>query len=52
MENLITRSATVGIQHGALRTAAAAHVCQQFIALDDIGAFAALALQNPDDYRG
>lgn len=52
MENLITQSTTVGIQHGALRTAAAAHICQQFIALDDIGAFAALALRNPDDYRG
>ncbi|MEV5649618.1 NmrA/HSCARG family protein [Nocardia sp. NPDC052254] len=52
MENLITQSATVGIRDGALRTAAAAHVRQQFIALDDIGAFAALALRNPDDYRG
>ena len=52
MENLITQSATVGIRDGALRTAAAAHVRQQFIALDDIGAFAVLALQNPDDYRG
>ncbi|WP_040822193.1 NmrA/HSCARG family protein [Nocardia jiangxiensis] len=52
MENLITQSATVGIRDGALRTAAAAHVRQQFIALDDIGALAALALQNPDDYRG
>lgn len=52
MENLITQSATVGIRDGALRTAAAPHVCQQFIALDDIGSFAALALQNPDDYRG
>ncbi|MFE9327318.1 NmrA/HSCARG family protein [Nocardia sp. NPDC052278] len=52
MENLITQSATVGIRDGALRTAAAPHVCQQFIALDDIGAFAALALRNPDGYRG
>ncbi|MBF6275689.1 MULTISPECIES: NmrA/HSCARG family protein [Nocardia] len=52
MENLITQSATVGISDGALRTAAAAHVRQQFIALDDIGAFTALALRNPDDYRG
>ncbi|MBY8863254.1 NmrA/HSCARG family protein [Nocardia sp. CA2R105] len=52
MENLITQSATVGIRDGALRTAAAAHVRQQFIALDDIGAFAAFALQHPDDYRG
>ncbi|AHH16833.1 NmrA family protein [Nocardia nova SH22a] len=52
MENLITQSATVGIRDGALRTAAAAHVRQQFVALDDIGAFAALALRNPDDYRG
>ncbi|MCC3315029.1 NmrA/HSCARG family protein [Nocardia africana] len=52
MENLITQSDTVGIRDGALRTAAAAHVRQQFIALDDIGAFAALALRNPDDYRG
>lgn len=52
MENLITQSATVGIRDGALRTAAAPHVCQQFIALDDIGTFAALALRNPDDYRG
>ncbi len=52
MENLITQSATVGIRDGALRTAAAAHVRQQFIALDDIGAFTALALQNPDGYRG
>ena len=51
MENLITQSATVGISDGALRTAAAAHVRQQFIALDDIGAFTALALRNPDDYR-
>ncbi|MGW5517030.1 NmrA/HSCARG family protein [Nocardia africana] len=52
MENLITQSDTVGIRDGALRTAAAAHVRQQFIALDDIGAFTALALRNPDDYRG
>ncbi|MBV7705588.1 NmrA/HSCARG family protein [Nocardia nova] len=52
MENLITQSTTVGISDGALRTAAAAHVRQQFIALDDIGAFTALALRNPDDYRG
>ncbi|MGA4791407.1 NmrA/HSCARG family protein [Nocardia sp. AB354] len=52
MENLITQSATVGISDGALRTAAAAHVRQQFIALDDIGAFTALALRNPNDYRG
>ena len=52
MENLITQSDTVGIRDGALRTAAAAHVRQQFIALDDIGAFSALALRNPDDYRG
>ncbi|WP_030515742.1 NmrA/HSCARG family protein [Nocardia sp. NRRL WC-3656] len=52
MENLITQSATVGISDGALRTAAAAHVRQQFIALDDIGAFTGLALRNPDDYRG
>lgn len=52
MENLITQSATVGIRDGALRTAAAAHVRQQFIALDDIGAFAALALRSPADYRG
>lgn len=52
MENLITQSETVGISDGALRTAAAAHVRQQFIALDDIGAFTALALRNPDDYRG
>ena len=51
MENLITQSETVGISDGALRTAAAAHVRQQFIALDDIGAFTALALRNPDDYR-
>ncbi|MFF0458164.1 NmrA/HSCARG family protein [Nocardia africana] len=51
MENLITQSDTVGIRDGALRTAAA-HVRQQFIALDDIGAFTALALRNPDDYRG
>ncbi len=51
MENLITQSATVGIRDGALRTAAAAHIRQQFIALDDIGTFAALALRNPDDYR-
>jgi uncharacterized protein YbjT (DUF2867 family) len=27
-------------------------VCQQFIALDDIGAFAAFALRDPDAYRG
>ncbi|MDN2497995.1 NmrA/HSCARG family protein [Nocardia nova] len=52
MENLITQSETVGISDGALRTAAAAHVRQQFIALDDIGAFTGLALRNPDDYRG
>jgi uncharacterized protein YbjT (DUF2867 family) len=52
MENLITQSATVGIRDGALRTAAAPHVCQQFIALDDIGAFAAFALRDPDAYRG
>lgn len=52
MENLITQSATVGIRDGALRTAAAPHICQQFIALDDIGALAALALHNPDGYRG
>ncbi len=52
MENLITQSATVGIRDGALRTAAAPHLRQQFIALDDIGAFAALAMRNPDDYRG
>ncbi|MEU6579384.1 NmrA/HSCARG family protein [Nocardia sp. NPDC046763] len=52
MENLITQSATVGIRDGALRTAAAPHVRQQFIALDDIGAFTALALQNPDNYQG
>lgn len=52
MENLITQSDTVGIRDSALRTAAAAHVRQQFIALDDIGAFTALALRNPDDYRG
>ncbi|PSR68212.1 NmrA family transcriptional regulator [Nocardia sp. MDA0666] len=52
MENLITQSDTVGIRDGALRTAAAAHVRQQFIALDDIGALTALALRNPDDYRG
>lgn len=37
---------------GAPRTAAAAHVRQQFIALDDIGTFTALAMQRPDDYRG
>ncbi|MFE3060641.1 NmrA/HSCARG family protein [Nocardia sp. NPDC059239] len=52
MENLITQSATVGIRDGALRTAAAPHVRQQFIALDDIGAFTALALRNPDNYQG
>jgi uncharacterized protein YbjT (DUF2867 family) len=52
MENLITQSATVGVHDGALRTAAAPHVRQQFIALDDIGAFAALALRNPGGYRG
>ncbi|MFE3279960.1 NmrA family NAD(P)-binding protein [Nocardia sp. NPDC059239] len=52
MENLITQSATVGIADDALRTAAAAHVRQQFIALDDIGAFTALSLANPADYRG
>jgi uncharacterized protein YbjT (DUF2867 family) len=52
MENLITQSETVGISDGALRTAAAVHVRQQFIALDDIGAFTGLALRNPDDYRG
>lgn len=52
MENLITQSATVGIRDGALRTAAAPHIRQQFIALDDIGAFAAFALRNPDTYRG
>ncbi|MQY22125.1 NmrA/HSCARG family protein [Nocardia macrotermitis] len=52
MENLITQSATVGIRDGALRTAAAPHVRQQFIALDDIGAFAALALRNPQVFRG
>ncbi|PPJ23679.1 hypothetical protein C5E45_27510 [Nocardia nova] len=39
MENLITQSETVGIRDGALRTAAAAHVRQHFVALDDIGAF-------------
>jgi uncharacterized protein YbjT (DUF2867 family) len=52
MENLITQSATVGVHDGALRTAAAPHVRQQFIALDDIGAAAALALANPGEYRG
>ncbi|MGW4772107.1 NmrA/HSCARG family protein [Nocardia sp. NPDC004278] len=52
MENLITQSATVGVRDGALRTAAAPHVRQQFIALDDIGAFAALAFAQPDAYRG
>jgi uncharacterized protein YbjT (DUF2867 family) len=52
MENLITQSATVGVRDGALRTAAAPHVRQQFIALDDIGAFAALALASPGEYRG
>lgn len=52
MENLITQSATVGVRDGALRTAAAPHVRQQFIALDDIAAFAALALASPDEYRG
>ena len=52
MENLVTQSATVGIRDGALRTAAAPHVRQQFIALDDIGAFAAFALRDPDAYRG
>ncbi|SEP54339.1 NmrA/HSCARG family protein [Amycolatopsis saalfeldensis] len=52
MENLITQSAIVGVRDGALRTAAAPHVRQQFIALDDIGAFAALALASPDEYRG
>jgi uncharacterized protein YbjT (DUF2867 family) len=52
MENLITQSATVGVRDGALRTAAAPHVRQQFIALDDIGAVAALALASPGEYRG
>ncbi|WP_024804316.1 NmrA family NAD(P)-binding protein [Nocardia sp. BMG51109] len=52
MENLVTQSATVGVRDGALRTAAAPHVRQQFIALDDIAAFAALALADPDEYRG
>ncbi|WP_439651155.1 NmrA family NAD(P)-binding protein [Nocardia panacis] len=35
-----------------MRTAAAPHINQQFIALADIAAFAALALARPDDYRG
>ncbi|MEV0841817.1 NmrA/HSCARG family protein [Actinocatenispora sera] len=52
MENLITQAATVGVRDGALRTAAAPHVRQQFIALDDIGTFAALAFRSPDDHRG
>lgn len=52
MENLITQSATVGVRDGALRTAAAPHVRQHFIAVDDIAAFAALALANPEAYRG
>lgn len=52
MENLITQSDTVGVRDGALRTAAAPHVRQQFIAIDDIAAFTALALAQPDLYRG
>ncbi|WP_280273143.1 NmrA/HSCARG family protein [Nocardia wallacei] len=52
MENFVTQSATVGVRDGALRTAAAPHVRQQFIALDDIGAFAALALARPGEFRG
>ncbi|MBU3060079.1 NmrA/HSCARG family protein [Nocardia sp. NEAU-G5] len=52
MENLYSQSATVGVRDGALRTPAAPHVRQQFIALDDIGALTALALARADDYRG
>ncbi|WP_027942427.1 NmrA family NAD(P)-binding protein [Amycolatopsis taiwanensis] len=52
MENYHSQSDTVGVSHGALRTAAAPHVKQQFIALDDIAAFTALALADPQTYRG
>ncbi|WP_324194160.1 NmrA/HSCARG family protein [Nocardia blacklockiae] len=52
MENLATQSATVGVRDGALRTAAAPHVRQQFIALADIGALAALAFADPGRFRG
>ena len=52
MENLVVRSVAAGISDGALRTAVAPHVRQQFIALDDIAAFTAFALRDPDTYRG
>ncbi|MEG8178430.1 NmrA/HSCARG family protein [Nocardia terpenica] len=52
MENLHVHSAIVGIRDGALRTPVAPHVRQQFVALADIGAFAALALADPERFRG
>lgn len=41
-----------GLKDGALATAILPHVEQQFIALDDIAAFAAAAFADPAAYRG
>ncbi|MGV9679503.1 NmrA/HSCARG family protein [Nocardia sp. NPDC003482] len=51
MENLYTQSETVGVHSGALRTALAPHIRQQFIALDDIGAIATRAFTDPPRFR-
>ncbi|MGW5359047.1 NmrA/HSCARG family protein [Actinopolymorpha pittospori] len=52
MENYTTTVPGQGVHDGTLATAIAPDVRQALIALDDIGAVAALAFADPDRFRG